>query len=304
MKTKTISKGRTVIKEQGWRTLVIESDCDLSLRSNCVLISGVDVTETEIPISQIKSVIVASQMVNVSTALLTALGKSNVSVLLCDEKYNPAFELSSLSHNFSCAGRVFEQISWNDDEKSEVWKSIVELKIQKQIDVLKLLSIEVPEKLTEYLNSVQPFDCTNREGQASRVYFKALFGNGFLRHTTDDVNSALNYGYALILASFNRTLTIHGYNTAIGIKHCNKNNRFNLSCDLMEPFRPFVDLIVAQFEDSEFTKDSKRILIESLHNKISYNGKTFSLTDAIEQYTLDLLKFFENSDFLVKELIF
>ena len=91
--------------------------------------------------------------------------------------------------------------------------------------------------LAKYAAEVQPGDVTNREGHAAKVYFNALFGLSFKRGDKTFLNGALNYGYAVILSAFNREIVANGMNTQLGIAHKNEFNAFNLSCDLMEPFR-------------------------------------------------------------------
>ena len=88
------------------------------------------------------------------------------------------------------------------------------------------------------------YDSTNREGHAAKVYFNALFGKDFTRDKDCPINAALNYGYSIILSCFNREIVCSGYLTQLGLFHENMFNHYNLSCDLMEPFRPLVDITV------------------------------------------------------------
>ena len=90
-------------------------------------------------------------------------------------------------------------------------------------------------------------DVTNREGHAAKVYFNALFGKDFTRTEECPINAALNYGYALILSCFNREIVSNGYITQIGLFHDNMFNPYNLSSDLMEPYRVVVDRMVKKY---------------------------------------------------------
>ena len=60
------------------------------------------------------------------------------------------------------------------------------------------------EQLYEYINEIEFGDATNREGHAAKVYFNALFGMDFTRSAENVTNAALNYGYSLLLSTFNR----------------------------------------------------------------------------------------------------
>lgn len=60
------------------------------------------------------------------------------------------------------------------------------------------------QKLLEFEEQVEIADKTNREGHAAKVYFNLLFGTTFSRGKEDNDNTALDYGYTLILSMINR----------------------------------------------------------------------------------------------------
>lgn len=129
-----------------------------------------------------------------------------------------------------------------------------------------------------------------------------MFGFDFSRRDSHFVNSALNYGYAIILACFNREIVSNGYITQLGIWHHNEFNHFNLSCDLMEPFRILVDRKVYFLEDGDLNYKMK--ILEILDEKVKIDGKEQYLENAISQYCnsifeslnkedINLLRFYE-----------
>lgn len=91
---------------------------------------------------------------------------------------------------------------------------------------------------------VKPGDPDNIEARAARDYWSSLFADFRRRDDTDARNMALNYGYAIVRSIVARSCVGHGLVTAFGIKHASVSNGFNLADDLMEPFRPVVDLAV------------------------------------------------------------
>ena len=107
--------------------------------------------------------------------------------------------------------------------------------------LLKKLEIEGYEKLLRYEEQVEIADKTNREGHAAKVYFNLLYGMDFNRNDIDNTNIALDYGYTILLSLMNREVVSKGYITQIGVNHKNEFNQFNLSCDLMEIYRPLID---------------------------------------------------------------
>ena len=72
-----------------------------------------------------------------------------------------------------------------------------------------------------------------------------------------------------------------GYITPLGINHRNEFNQFNLSCDLMEIFRPLVDEIVYKNGERELTKEYKHELVNISNRKIKVEGKEQYLSNAV-----------------------
>lgn len=73
-----------------------------------------------------------------------------------------------------------------------------------------------------------------------------------------------------------------------GIKHNNIYNSFNLCDDLIEVFRPLVDICVFNLKDtkeSEFLdKESKQKLIQILQEELILENKSYPLNRAINFY--------------------
>lgn len=158
--------------------------------------------------------------------------------------------------------------------------------------------------LYDYVGDLVLFDETNREGHAAKVYFNCLFGKSFSREDPNDINYSLNYGYTILLSQFNKEIVSQGYLTQIGIKHHNVYNWFNLSSDLMEPFRPLIDKIVKENFNERFDGGMKVKLADVLNHKVRIKGKdqyvsnaisiyVKSVFNAIEKKDVDLLTFFE-----------
>lgn len=70
-----------------------------------------------------------------------------------------------------------------------------------------------------------------------------MFGKEFARdQKADGANALLNYGYTVLRAFASRAICASGLHPTIGVFHANRANSFALADDLMEPFRPIVDL--------------------------------------------------------------
>lgn len=272
-----------------WRTLVIQEHASLSLRDENIVIS-LDSKEESIPLEQIRMLFIHTGTGCVSFPLLSKLSEKNVKVIFCNQKKNPVSELIPYNGNFEMAGRMMDQAAWSKRKKNTVWRQIIKMKILQQMSLLDILGLKIPEELSKYYHQVEQGDSTNREAMATKIYFDVLFGKEFRRFALDKMNAGLNYGYAILCSAFNRTIVMNGYSTALGIHHCNRQNPYNLSCDLMEPFRPFVDRIVYDNKNCELDWDYRKKLISLLYQECRYNGKVTDITTAIESYVRDIVK--------------
>jgi CRISP-associated protein Cas1 len=127
--------------------------------------------------------------------------------------------------------------------KKRLWQTIVRRKILNQAASLSVLDRDHAETLKEIARHVEPGDPENVEARAARFYWGRLFAD-FVRDDDDDLrNKMLNYGYAVVRAGVARALVASGFLPAFGLKHDGAANAFNLADDLVEPFRPFVDVL-------------------------------------------------------------
>ena len=207
----------------------------------------------------------------------------------------PAGEIVAYYGCHNTSQKVYSQIEWSDYSKV-VWTRIIKEKIYNQANLLKIFNNDNYKKLFEYADNLVLFDETNREGHASKVYFNSLFGMGFSRDNNDDINAALNYGYSILLSQFNKEVVSLGYVTQLGIKHHNYFNHFNLSSDLMEPFRPLIDKIVKDNFGRTFDGTMKIELINVLNHKVKIKNKDHYVSNAIGIYVKSVFKAIENED--------
>ncbi|MFI3142077.1 MAG: type II CRISPR-associated endonuclease Cas1 [Clostridia bacterium] len=283
-----------------FRVVVISQSAKLDLKLKTLVIR--QETITRIPISEIAVLILESTATSVTSAALCELVKSKVKVIFCDEKRNPISELTPYYGSHDTSLKVKIQTHWNEELKQAVWTQIVASKIEKQMQTLIMLGLEQYEKLAHYIDQLEFNDVTNREGHAAKVYFNAMFGKSFARTQDNPTNAALNYGYSLLLSAFNREIVAAGYITQIGLFHDNMYNGFNLSCDLMEIFRPIIDLKVRQMQPIKFEKKEKLELIKVLNSQVIIDNKEQYLLNAIKIYVksvFDVLNEVENAQIKV-----
>ena len=245
----------------------------------------------QIPIEDINLLLVSTTQAVITSALISKLAQNQTKVIFVDEKDNPVVETAVYYPGARNMAKLKKQFNWDEHLKEELWTKIVSQKIKNQIAVLANYHLNKDEVQSE-LDQLEINDESNREAIAARKYFMLLFDKNFVRRDTSAINAALDYGYAILLSSFNREIVMNGYLTYFGIHHCSQENQFNLASDLMEPFRPFVDYWVKAHEKiKELTPDIKYGLVELLSLEIKFNGKKTLLTNAITVYVRECLKF-------------
>ena len=242
-------------------------------------------------LDEINTLIVENPACCVTGCLLTELVKRKIKVIFCDEKHSPSSELMPCYGHGESAGKLQEQIQWPREYCQLLWTRIVAEKIHNQaLFLLEKGFSKESAMLLSYARELQTGDQTNREGHAAKVYFNVIFGQGFKRGSGMAIDSALNYGYSLILSAFNREIVACGYTTQLGIAHHNTYNHFNLSCDLMEPFRILVDRWVAACSFLDFGAAEKHRVLELFNHPCTINGATHRLDDCIMLYVRSVFK--------------
>lgn len=278
-----------------FRTVVISNRCKLDLRMNYMEVRGDN--HVKILLDDIETLIIENPAVSFTGCLLEALSEKKVKVIFCNQKHNPYAELTSYYGSHDCSRKLKKQIAWSDEIKGCVWTNIVSDKIKKQSELLNILGYKAESDLLKgYILNMLFMDSNNREGHAAKVYFNKLFGMSFTRNQKSVINAALDYGYSIILSVFNKEIVYNGYLTQLGIFHDNIYNQYNLSCDLMEPFRILVDKIVLHNNFDRFETKEKRIMLEILQEDIRINGATHTFTNAVKIYTKSVLDALCNED--------
>lgn len=242
----------------------------------------------KIHLSEISSIILQDTQVYLSAYLLSELAKSKISLVVSDEKRNPIGQYLPLYGAHNVSKRVEEQLAWSEPAKKRVWQRIVREKIRQQARVLEEQEcVKEAKALYDCIEEVRSGDSMNREAYAARVYFSALFGKDFSRDRDTPLNAALNYGYAVLLSMVNREIVSRGYLTQCGICHRNQYNQFNLSCDLMEPFRPVVDRRVIEVLGASFDGEVRHALASMALWTLSYRGGSYKLESVVSLYIQD-----------------
>lgn len=277
-----------------WRTVVIESSCKLSYKNDYLIVRNEDVKM--IHLSEINTMIIDSTAVTITSYLVSEMLNRKIKIIFCDQKRSPIGEVIPYYGSHDSSKKIHQQIQWDYEYAKLIWTEVIKRKIYNQAQLLDYYELQTSHMLYQYSDNVKLFDETNREGHAAKVYFNSLFGKEFNREEKNDINTALNYGYTIILSQFNKEIVANGYLTQIGIKHTNYFNPYNLSSDLMEPFRPIVDKVVKDNYGEVFGGTMKIKLLEVLNQKVIIKNSRQFLTKAIGIYLKSVFLALEKKD--------
>ena len=273
----------------GWRTIVVNTHSKLSYKNNHLIFKNATNTEL-IHLSEIDILLLETTDIVVSTMLIQRLVDENVLVIFCDQKRIPIAQLVPYYARHDSSLQLSKQIAWTEEIKGLIWTQIIGQKIRNQAYFLGQSGFyEKSQSLLKLEQELAVFDPSNREGHAARIYFNRLFGNDFSREQDNDINAALDYGYSLLLSMFAREIALCGCLTQLGLKHANQFNHFNLASDLMEPFRPLVDILVYENREKSFLR-IKPYLFELFTNTYLYDKKEMYLSNIVRDYTKKIIK--------------
>ena len=287
-----------------WRIVYIEKGDYLnSYLDNLKIKKGID--EIKIPFNDINSIIIDNNYTVMTTGFINKCVEYKINLVICDYYHLPSSILLPYSGNYQTTLILYKQLEWQENEKNYFWKEIIKTKIKNQCKVLKILNKDKNsiQLLERYTNEVEEKDKTNREGLAAKVYFRALFGDTFNRNNDDVINACLNYGYSIFRSQICRNLVARGLNPHFGIFHKGINNEFNLADDLLEIYRPIVDLWVGKNVKQEdiFNREIRLELINLSTKKIQYEQKVTIIT-SINILITKMFAFFETGN--VDDILF
>jgi len=242
------------------RTIDISSEAAARLRveNDQLVIEREGMEAARTACEDVGILLIDQQRVVYSHAVLTRLMERGACVVLCGEDHLPCGLVLPLEGNELLTARLRAQVEVSRPMEKRLWQQIVRAKIGAQAMVLEAAGgaagIAIPGlegaaagamKLRNLMGEVLSGDPTNVEGQAARVYWPALLGEGFKRARGGAwPNPVLNYGYMVMRACVARAIAGAGLHPSFGLHHHNRGNAFCLADDLVEPLRPLVDAAV------------------------------------------------------------
>ena len=252
----------------------------------------------QVPIEDIGVVVLDNKQITITQGALSELLNNNVAVISCNEHRMPAGLILPLAGNTTQSERFRHQIEASQPLKKQLWQQTIQAKIANQSAVLLQQRGLECGNMQAWTKQVKSGDCDNLEGRAAAFYWQNLFGHIPEFHRDREgvaPNNLLNYGYAILRAVVARSLVGSGLLPTLGIHHHNRYNAYCLADDIMEPYRPFVDKLVAEIVDSgidisKLTTEIKSKLLSIPVLDVIINERRSPLMIAVATTTASLYK--------------
>ncbi|MFD2907946.1 type II CRISPR-associated endonuclease Cas1 [Flavobacterium ardleyense] len=285
------------------RTLFFGNPAYLSTKNEQIVIAYPNQEqETKIvAIEDIGVIVLENQQITITNGLLEKLTNNNVALINCNQQHMPIGLLMPLSGHTKQTERFKHQINASVPLKKNLWQQTIASKIRNQAGLLRERGIPM-RKMELWAKEVTSGDALNHESRAAVYYWEKLFKlDDFTRGQKElPPNNLLNYGYAILRAITARALVSSGLLPTLGIFHHNKYNAYCLADDIMEPYRPYVDLIVCHILETEnnveeLTIAIKKELLSIASIDVVIDGKNSPLMVAMSRTTNSLQECFEGS---------
>jgi CRISPR-associated protein Cas1 len=278
-----------------WKGLHVSKPSQLSLADNQIVVWQED-GEARLPLEDIGWIVLDAPHATLTSTLLSACAEAGIAVILTDRTHTPSGVLMPFHRHFRQGGLALAQASMGEPLKKRLWQAIVIAKITNQAAALDVVGKPGSETLRAMAKRVGSGDPDNVEARGARAYWSHLFAS-FRREDGGDTRAMLlNYGYAVIRGAVARGLVAAGLLPALGVHHSSATNAFNLADDLVEPFRPFVDVLAWRVADGgkpsreALTLDQRRAMTGVMLGTALVAHETMTLLAATERAAIGLAK--------------
>lgn len=265
----------------GFINVFVSAEAYLCVKNNQLFLKN-DIQEMDYPLEDINSVLIENLNTTISTYTLFKLADNGIVTFVCDQNHLPCGVVLPFCSHYQTLVQFNHQIGASKPLKKQIWQSVVVNKIENQNTVLNMCGGN--DDLKQLAGSVLSGDSGNNEAKASLTYFRKLFDKNFVRRDESVINGFLNYGYAIVRGFVARSVVVHGLTPFLGVFHCNGYNQFNLADDLMEVFRPLVDLFVKVALDGKdkLDRETKMALFGIVNIDVLIDGQKQTVGNAVD----------------------
>ena len=287
-----------------WRSVVISQPAKLKRENFALLVEQEQ--SARVPFEDIAVIVLNNREITLTHPVLSACAEYGIGLYATGDNHQPSGVFLPFQSHSRATRMLRLQLDLDKPTGKRAWTAIVQAKINNQALCMKMLNAGDHEKLVSFSRRVRSGDTGNMEAQASAYYFPQVMGRSFSRSQDGWANAALDYGYAVMRGACARALVAHGLLPTLGLFHSSEQNAFNLADDLIEPFRPIVDLHVATNRKTDNAADlspaDKVALVALLNVDMAMPRGVMSVLSAVEQATESLVRLYDGGSELVLEM--
>jgi CRISPR-associated protein Cas1 len=248
-----------------------------------------------IPFDTIDTLVLNAYGLTYTNSLLVRLADAKVPAVVCGNNHLPKAYLLPIDGHYKQGAIMDAQAAASVPLKKRLWQQIIKNKISQQASLLSFID-ENPLRLLQLVPKVKSGDQDNCEGQAARIYWPLLFGSQFRRDRDEPgINGLLNYGYTILRSAIVRAIVCAGLHPTMGLFHKNILNPMRLGDDLMEVFRPFVDMtvyVIVKNGISELSNNEKKHFVELMSVNLPASRGDTELGYCIQSLAISLAQIY------------
>ena len=312
----------------------------LGKTSERLTITQKDELKKELALNRIKSINILKNGISLSSDIIEACSLRGIKIFFLDFRNIAHTVLSSTASHAVANVRRAQFLTIESDYSKEIARALILGKLKNQRATLQYFykyqkntdkqsqKLETAIiKIKDVIESLKTTELKNRpdwlgiimgkEGGVASIYFDAIgselfndldFSNRIGRGADDIVNSALNYGYAILTSFVWQSVINAGLEPFAGVLHTNRPGKPSLVLDIIEEYRGWVVdrniiKLKSQLKDKK-TLDTtiKKRIIEEINNtmnkKYLYNGKNLSLQGIMQRQVYKLTgAFMQQNDY-------
>ncbi len=209
-----------------------------------------------IPVADVDRIVLATSQISITTAAIRRLARLGIDIVVLDARGTPIVTLSPPWINATSAVRVAQYRATSSKLRLEVARGIVAAKLESQAALLECLEsmgvgsagVEA-EAVRGLARDAAKAESVERlrvlEAVGARRYWGVLASampgelgfRGRDPDAGDDINTVLNYLYALLYSLVHRYLVLYGLDPYVGFMHRDRSGAESLVYDVAEVFR-------------------------------------------------------------------
>lgn len=285
----------------GYINIFVSKNAHLFVKNNQLVLENPEKT-VDYPLEDVNSVMIENLNTTISSYALSQLSINGILTYICNQNHLPCGVVLPFCEHYHTLSQYQYQVNLSKPIQKQIWQSLIKNKIKNQNDVLNFCGKH--DILKEYYENVLSGDRGNNEAKAGLIYFKELFNRGFVRRDDNPINAFLNYGYSIVRGLIARSIVVHGLMPFLGVFHSNNYNQFNLADDLIEVFRPLVDLFVRYklTEEAELTPQIKAEIFGILNIDVIVDNQKQTVNNAVDILVESYVKSLKENKNLIKEV--